>query len=49
MLGFTEKFEAVKMSAVKVCTKTEILSSQRSKNVLFCQKIQSNVLSKRKS
>jgi len=49
MFGFTEKLEVVKMRAVKVCTKTGILSSLASKNLLFCQKIQRNVLSKGKS
>ena len=35
MFGFTEKLEVVKMRAVKVCTKTGILSSKGSKNLVL--------------
>jgi len=49
MFGFTEKLVFMNARAVKVCTKTRILNNQAYKNLLFCQKIQRNVLSKGKS
>jgi hypothetical protein len=46
MFGFTEELEVVKMRPVKVCTKTGILSSWGSKNLVFRQKLQRNCLRK---
>jgi hypothetical protein len=48
MRNVAENFEAVNVREVKVCTKTGILSGQGSKNLLFCQEMQRNVLSKGK-
>lgn len=49
MLRIAEKLEFMIGRVVKVDTKIEILSSQASKNLLFCQKMQRNVLRKKKS
>jgi hypothetical protein len=49
MRKIAEKLEFMNARAVKVCTRTGILSSQGSKNLVFHQKLQRNCLKKGKS